>query len=369
MNWEQLAQQSNEEIIAWASAQPWAIAMAQCQQDSRWHAEGDVWTHVKLVCNELYNLNEWAALTREEQLQLLFTALLHDAAKPMTTIVDPQTGHVSSPKHAVKGEFLARNVLRGINCDIRTREKIAKLVRYHGRPNFLAQRTHPEAEVIRLSWLTNNRLLYLFAIADSRGRDTDSKDRPVENLEYWKLLSQENHCYDEKYKFQSDHQRLCFFESDNPNLSYIPHEDFRCEVTMMAGLPGAGKDTWLSQHEPELPVVSLDETRREMKISPTDNQGKVAQVAKERCCELLRNRTSFAFNATNTMYVTRQRWLGLFRDYGARIRIVYLEPSLEKLLQQNRKRPHAVPESVIQKLSDKMEPPTWAECHERVWEC
>ena len=60
--------------------------MAECQQDADWHAEGDVWTHTRMVVAELERLTEWPSLDRDEQLKLLFTALFHDAGKPDTTV-------------------------------------------------------------------------------------------------------------------------------------------------------------------------------------------------------------------------------------------------------------------------------------------
>lgn len=96
--------------------------------------------------------------------------------------------------------------------------------------------------------------------------------------------------------------------------------------TLMAGLPDSGKDHWLALNRGGLPIVSLDELRREPGVEPTDNQGKVAQLAKERCRQLLRAGTSFVFNATNTMRQTRSRWLDPFAEYDARIEVVYLEP-------------------------------------------
>ena len=86
--------------------------MAECNQDAQWHAEGDVWTHTKMVYDQLTKLDEWDSLDDADQRALLLTALFHDAAKPLTTIVDPDTGRVRSPKHAVKGEHLVRGVLR-----------------------------------------------------------------------------------------------------------------------------------------------------------------------------------------------------------------------------------------------------------------
>src|SRR5690606_5547495 len=166
--------------------------------------------------------------------------------------------------------------------------------------------------------------------------------------------------------FATDHARFTFFRQREPNLHYVPHEEFSCTVALMSGLPGSGKDTWLFRNRNELPVVSLDDIRGELGVEPTDDQGRVAQLAHERCREYLRSGTSFAFNATNTMRQTRGRWLNLFADYNARIEVVYLEPPFEDLLVQNKARSKAVPEPVICKLADKCEPPTWTECHSLV---
>ncbi len=79
----------------------------------------------------------------------------------------------------------------------------------------------------------------------------------------------------------------------------------------MSGLPGSGKDTWICQNCPDHPVVSLDQLRQEMEIEPTDNQGQVAQAAKELCREHLRRGQSFVFNATNLLRATRNSMAGI----------------------------------------------------------
>lgn len=363
MNWQELQQASLDDTVAWAETQPWCRAMAACPQDAEWHAEGDVWTHTKMVCQQLLRLDEWPLLSHRDRILLIMTALFHDAAKPLTSQVGPETGRVTSPKHAVRGEHLVRGVLRELGCDLTTREEIARLVRYHGRPAFLLERPAPAHEVIRLSWLVNNHLLYLFALADTRGRDTDSMSRPEENLHFWKLVAEENGCFDQPYPFANDHARFLFFRQAQPNLHYVPHEDFACTVTMLSGLPGSGKDTWLSRHHSDLPVVSLDDIRGELDVDATGNQGEVIQLARERCRELLRAKTSFAFNATNLLYQTRQRWIDLFADYRARIELVYIEPPFPVILEQNKRRERSVPAQVIHTLANKSEPPTWLECH------
>jgi predicted kinase len=363
MTWNELSQASLDEIVAWANDQPWCRAMADCQQDVGWHAEGDVWTHTKMVWAQLPRLAEWPMLTPHEWAVLIFTALFHDSAKPLTSQIDPATGRVTSPKHAIRGEHLARSVLRDLGCNLAVREEIARMVRFHGRPAFLLERTEPSHEVVSLSWSVSNKLLFLFALADTRGRNTAEMGRPEENLHYWKMLAEEHDCFDKQYRFGNDQARFQFFRQEKPNLHYVPHEDHRCKVTMMSGLPGSGKDTWLAAHRGQLPVVSLDDVREELGIKATENQGQVAQLARERCRELLRTRTSFAFNATNLLRQTRQRWIDLFADYNARIEMVYVEPALSVILEQNKRRKRLVPEDVIVGLANKLEPPTWTETH------
>lgn len=368
MTWQELSSSSIDDVLAWAEAQPWCRAMADCRQDEGWHAEGDVWTHTKMVCHELSRLEGWETLSHRDRTTLLFTALFHDSAKPLVSQVDPRTGRITSPKHAVKGEHLARSVLRDLGCDVGMREEIARLVRFHGRPVFLLERETPEFEVVSLSWLVNNRLLYLFALADTRGRSTAEMGRPEENLHLWRVVCEEQGCFERPYPFATDHARLTFLRANDGdrNLHYVPHEKFSCMVTMTSGVPGSGKDTWLARHRPGLPVVSLDAVRRELGVDPTGDQGQVVQVARERCRDYLRHGRPFAFNATNILRMTRSRWIDLFADYGARIEIVWVEPPLDRILDRNRRRPEAVPEKVVRQLLGKCEPPTWNEAHDIV---
>lgn len=362
-NWDEVKRASTDEILAWAESQPWAKAMAVCQQDAEWHAEGDVWTHTRMVVTEVEQLPEWPSLDRDEQLKLLFTALFHDSGKPATTAIDPSTGRTHSPKHALVGMEIARSVLRSLECDLQVREEIAALIRYHGRPPYLLEKSDPAHEVISLSWLVNNRLLYLFALADTRGRRTREMSRPEENIHLWRMVAEENGCFDQPYAFANDHARFLFYRDALSSLHYAPREEYRCIVTLMSGLPGSGKDTWLSRNRPDLPVVSLDALRTDLDVDATDNQGEVIQRAREVCREHLRAGRAFAFNATNTIQQTRKRWIDLFAGYGARVELTYLEPPLPVIFERNDRRSQSVPKKVIHRLVEKLEPPTWAEAH------
>jgi predicted kinase len=154
-----------------------------------------------------------------------------------------------------------------------------------------------------------------------------------------------------------------FYTGTLSSLHYTPREEHCCTVTLLSGLPGAGKDTWLAQQRPELPLVSLDDLRGVLDVDPEDDQGEVIQLARKRCREHLRAGRHFAFNATNTMRQTRKRWIDLFADYGARIELVYIEPPLSLIFERNSRRPRPGPARVIERLVDKLEPPTWIEAH------
>lgn len=227
----------------------------------------------------------------------------------------------------------------------------------------MLERADPEREVISLSWLVENGLLYLLALADTRGRTAREMNRPEDSLHLWKLTAEEQGCFARPYSFANDHARFLFYREKLSSLHYHPHEDYRCTATLLAGVPGSGKDTWLATHRSGLPVVSLDDVRADLEVEPTDNQGTVVQTARERCREFLRARRDFAFNATNVTSRMRRRWIDLFADYAARIEIVYVEPPREVIHAQNQARHRVVPADVIERLLDHAEPPTLAEAH------
>ena len=134
---------------------------------------------------------------------------------------------------------------------------------------------------------------------------------------------------------------------------------------MLCGLPGSGKDTYIRRYLDQ-PVLSLDDLRRSHGISPTDKKGngQVIQLGKEQARVYLRAKTSFTFNATNITRDMRARWIGLFTEYKAHVRIVYIEVPYRTLLKQNANRPHPVPTAVLERLLGKLEMPDVREAHE-----
>ena len=137
----------------------------------------------------------------------------------------------------------------------------------------------------------------------------------------------------------------------------------------MSGLPGTGKDTWIQEHYPDLPMISLDEIRKEMKISPTDNQSKVIEIAREWAREMLRKKQPFVWNATNLSPMVRMKQIKLFNQYHASVRIVYLETDWAEQLRRNASRPDAVPQQAICHMTEELALPEAKEAHKVQWHC
>ncbi len=360
-----------EELLRWGRLQPWGAAMAQCPQDPKFHTEGDVWKHTQLVCRAMEDLPERQSQDPVERNILLLAALLHDCGKPQVTKME--NGRIRSKNHGTRGAYLARGILRDAGIPPDHRERVVKLVRFHNRPTYIFKQEEEaliQADVARLSWETELPLMIAMAKADTLGGIPYTPDDRMERVELLRLQAGEMECFAHPFRPDDHHARFLFFRGEidwlDYKFGYAPFEDYCCTVTMMSGLPGAGKDYWISRGNTSSPgeIIGLDGIRKEMKVDWRDNQGRVVQEARDRIKKLLASGTDFVFNAANTVWRWRRNWISLFHQYGARIKIVYIEPRWEVLLKQNNKRQLPVPEAVIQKKFDKLDIPTLTECHE-----
>ena len=342
---------------------PWLVRLEGCAQDPIHHAEGDALVHTGMVCRALVELPEFRQASAEEQQILAWAALLHDIAKPDCHVVSEE-GRISSPGHALKGSFQARRVLWELDCPFPVREEIVGLVAHHMTPTWILERDNPELRLRRISLDCRCRLLSILVEADIRGRVCADQTDLLERLELFKVLSGELGLLDQPARFASDAGRYLYFQERWHLPDQAPHEDFRCRVVMLSGLPGAGKDTWASRHYRDWPVISLDEIREKMGVSPTEPQGAVVDAARKLAREHLRKRQNFVWNATNISAQMRQKPLGLFLEYGAHVTIVYLEAPRGKLMSQNRNRKAVVPAAVMERLIRKWEIPSPTEAHQ-----
>ena len=345
----------------------WLADMQGVEQDPLWHSEGDVYTHTKMVVEALVSFDEYKLLSEQQQHILFASAIFHDIEKRSTTIREMVDGveRVRSPRHAKRGESTVRSMLyREWETPFAIREQIAKLVRFHGFPLFILEREKPEKHIIEASLVVDTALLYLLAKADILGRECVDQENILLDIELFKEGCLEYDCFGKAREFSSDYARFLYLSRDDIMLGYEPYDDLKFTVYIMSAIPATGKDHYIKNHL-DLPVLSLDNIRREHKIKPTDKKGtgRVVQMAKEQAKVYMRKKESFVFNATNLTKDMRGRWISLFLDYRARVEIVYLEVPYKQLKKQNSNREYPVPLDVIDRLFDKLEIPDFGEGH------
>ncbi|WP_414624198.1 AAA family ATPase [Calothrix sp. CCY 0018] len=344
----------------------WLRLLADCPQDARYHAEGDVLTHTKLVCEAMVGLPEWQALPETQRSVLFAAALLHDVAKPKASKIE-DSGAISSKGHVLQGAKMTQEILWDLNVPFKQREEIVALVKYGSLPLWFWDKSNPQEAVIKASQIIRCDMLAMLAEADVRGRYCDDRQQLFERIEFFREFCQENDCFTQPRSFPSAHSRFIYFQKQNGNPNYHAYDDTRFQVIMMSGLPGSGKDTWINENLPEYKVISLDQLRHEMGIKPGENQGEVANAAKSIAKEYMRAGESFVWNATNLNKQLRGMLINLFAAYQAEIRIVYLEKSWTELLRRNQTRTEKLPEKVLYRMKNRLEVPTVIEAHRVDW--
>jgi predicted kinase len=339
--------------------------MQGVKQDKEHHAEGDVEIHTQMVLKELINIEEFVSLTRQKQEILKAAALMHDIEKRSTTISD-ENGRISSKNHAKKGSKTVFSLLyKTIETPFDIRNEICNLVKYHGRPIWLLEKDDAQKELIKISLEVNTELLFILAKADVLGRISKDKNEILDRVELFKEYAKEQNCFGKKYDFLSPKSKFNYFNKENSYIDYTPFESDNFIVILMSAMPGSGKDYFINQNYPDLPVISLDDIRRKMKISPKDkkNNGKVVQFANEEARKYLRIKQSFIWNATNLTFDLRAKLIKLFTNYNAIVKIIYIEVPYKKLIEQNHNRPFPVPKIIMNTFLRKLEVPSLSEAH------
>lgn len=354
--------------------------MAKTPQEFKWHEEGDVLTHTKMVVENLIKLEEYQNLEKIKKLQLLLATLFHDIGKPQCTeIID---GEIRSFHHGNVGSKITRKILwqkfklAGIKEYQNFRETICTLIKYHSRPLYIT--TDSESDKKRMIKLSMNQqlipdfnieMLYILSKADVLGRISIDKDEQLEKLETFKNIAINLNCYKKAFEFKTDYTKYAYFTKENIWEHLSLYDDTWGEIIILSGLPGTGKDTYIKNNLQNLPVISLDDIRKKLKIKPTDNQGEVINQANQAARSYLAKKQPFIWNATNIKESLRQKIINMIHNYNAKVKIIYLETSWENLIERNENRSDEVMIDVIEKMLSNITIPENFEAEKVEWIC
>ena len=319
------------------------------------------------ACNKMLSLPEFLALNDRQQQVVFLACFLHDVGKTVTT--KRVKRQWVAPNHDLRGAELARYSLwtdyklAGTMDMLSFREAVSLLVLHHEKPLMFQEvlkQGDAESSFAVKSLAANGilgpdftlELLGVLGLAIAATADeTEACKRFMETAEH-------AGCLKTPPKFADETSRFAFLSRKSRDAAAVVADDTWGEIIMMAGLPGTGKDTWIGRNHPELPMISLDEIRKEIHVLPTEPQEPVVSLAYSRAREFLRNKTPFLWNATNISTDIRDRQLGMFMQYGASVRIVYLETTVDEQYRRNRDRVAVVPEEAVTRMRRHLVLPT-----------
>ncbi|MCK9574822.1 MAG: AAA family ATPase [Candidatus Pacearchaeota archaeon] len=368
-------------VPQWKELHPYLNAMSLCEQNPDWHGEGDVLTHTKMVldefekiCNELDGIDEELSLCAHDITIINYALLLHDIAKPIVSKLED--GKIRAHGHEATGakiawellENLKVSIINGDKMPILDRIEICNLILYHGKPTWLIDKTREEQErsIIKMSQDCRMDNLYYMTKSDFKGRIASDIDKRLEAIDYFLLLAFDLDLIDGAYEFGTGIAKYKYLVERTHHHSDCPFDDTKSTVCMMVGLPGSGKDYYISKHMSGIPVISLDEIRRRLKIKPTDEQGRVIQEAKKTAKEYMAKGIDFVWNATNITRQMREGLISLFTSYKAYVKIIFIATPYADCVKQNlsRTEKEQVPLCVMDKMRKKLEVPLNIEAHE-----
>jgi len=371
----------------------WLYRLKKTEQDSQWHAEGNVHIHTGMVLAELYKLLSGAAkhIQGAQRQALVLAALLHDIAKPVRTRVYVADGkeRIGAPKHAYYGASYLAFKLPGLELEFATIWSVLSLVAEHHTPKLLVVKNKPQSEYFLHARQVNTELVYWLELADIRGRICSDPEHQLQCLEEYRMFAEEYGVWGNENDVRSALKPMLQGLSEKAR-NYVfgyavqqletgkivlaeealgttyEHREEHSRVVILCGPSGSGKSTFIAKNYPDYAIVSLDDLREKFNAdrSSQKNKGQIIQFAKEQLRSELRNKNDVIWDATNVRKDFRSIVGSLGENYHALvILIVFIVPE-ETLYKNNQERAHRVSKDVLKKQLERYQMPLLCEAHQ-----
>lgn len=342
-------------------------ALETTPQSPRYHAEGNVGIHTRMVLDALLECDHFRATSGARRETLFIAALLHDLCKPETTTVDPVTGEIGQPGHSRRGAVDVRALLWRAGVPFELREAVCRIIAVHQVPFFAFDSRRgesPEFIARRLSWSLDLPDLICVARADMRGRICADQQARLDDIALFEQLAREDGCWGIPRAAASAHTRLTYARGSAVHLDTPLFQVPGSQVTVLCGLPASGKDSWVARHARGIEVVSFDDAKAELGLKHGENDGLAAHRAVDKAKALLRRREPFVWNATHLSEQMRNKTLDLLYAYDAHVSLVYLEVPADTLFRRNARRDTTLKQRDLERMLHRWEVPLPWEAHE-----
>lgn len=396
--------------------------LKKCEQNPKWHSEGDAFKHTKLVCkyavehvctmarykdpeHGMYNISksfdEYETCYLEpsvydDALVFLTAALFHDVGKGVTT-AKGKDGNWHSYNHEFEGEKITRQMLWNLNTKFR--EDVCALVKYHMIPLNLFDRKNYLEEIVRLSYdIPSWELLIELKKCDLEGsiqKDEVLKERDRKILNEVASIAMEI----DRYQARSTYKTSVFADRIRGSQYFLDKTYKKpLELIVLIGLPGAGKDTFINEqlltdnkdmptyinvinmsrinkpcpsiltvYKSNAAVICRDDTRvklgfckeNEKIVGTSKQENAVNEDIKNQLYEAAREGKTIIINNTNLKKEYRAEFARLLSNYNVHITYIYIEAT--DVAKNVERREGQISKNVLLDIIKKFEWPTFDE--------
>lgn len=145
-------------------------------QPRRYHPEGNVWIHTKMVVDEAAGVRQQSKNPRV----FMWAALLHDIGKEPATKI--RRGEITAYNHDKIGAEMAREFLGHFSVEPSVIDEISNLVRYHMQILYVAKNLK-RAEIEAMKKQTDINEIALLGLCDRLGRKDSNHQAEQEKIE------------------------------------------------------------------------------------------------------------------------------------------------------------------------------------------
>lgn len=338
-----------------------------CEQNPKWHAEGDAFKHTMLAYEKLENeiFNDISFSLSETELIIIRAAVvLHDIGKGVTT-TRGKDGNWRSYQHEVEGEKIARLLLWNEDFDIR--ETICVLIRYHMEPLRIFEHKNWFTRFIEIGCSVCWKYLYYVKKADLLGSiqsDKESFAKDLQKLEFIKDTAKSLGIWEESCNNFNDLVRY----SNNRKLLPWHYNYSKNKVAyIMIGLPGSGKNTYINnvlfKKHPDAVHISRDDIRiklgyckeGEKYLGTEEEERNVTHAFNTIFDETVLGDKPIILNNTHLKEKYRTENVSTLRAFGFKVIFIYVEaPTLSD---NYKRRDGQIPKITINKMALSFEYP------------